>query len=158
MKPNFDRDPNAAAKYHILDSCGLLNATENNPEGKPTFYLTRDHLPADLLAVFRVLIMNETETTVYMQADHRELLDFVGYRNELAMLEILGAMLAQKYQSLTVNEPDTGNQLHPWQQSALYYREGNDETIALRHLRILIFFANLFMVKRSNCRCASCYE
>ncbi|KAG2182609.1 hypothetical protein INT44_005588 [Umbelopsis vinacea] len=121
LKPNFSQDPDADIKQQILQDCDLISQTDKDRE--LVFFVTKDNIPEDLLAVFRVLVMNSTETENYMSADRRELLDFVGYRNEFAMLNTLATLLNYKVQSLLGTEPDVPEP-KPWQQDALEYRAG----------------------------------
>ena len=121
LKPNFSQDPDADIKQQILQDCNLVSQTDKDRE--LVFFVTKDNIPEDLLAVFRVLVMNSTETENYMSADRRELLDFVGYRNEFAMLNTLATLLNYKVQSLLRTEPDLPEP-KPWQLDALEYRAG----------------------------------
>lgn len=123
LKPNFTRDPNAAAKKQILEKCNLLNDEEENSDRELVFYVTRKGIPDDLLAVFRVLVMNEIETTHYLSVDQREYLDFIGYRNEYAMVETLHKLLTSKLLKLKNAELNL-NAVNEWQKSAMYYRTG----------------------------------
>ncbi|CAO3664498.1 unnamed protein product [Umbelopsis ramanniana] len=121
LKPNFSQDPDADIKQQILQDCNLVSQTDKDRE--LVFFVTKDNIPEDLLAVFRVLVMNSTETENYMSADRRELLDFVGYRNEFAMLNTLATLLNYKVQSLLGTEPELPEPKH-WQLDALEYRAG----------------------------------
>ncbi|KAH8552248.1 hypothetical protein BGW37DRAFT_491184 [Umbelopsis sp. PMI_123] len=121
LKPNFSQDPDADVKQQILQDCNLISQTDKDRE--LVFYVSKDNVPEDLFAVFRVLVMNNTETENYMSAHRRELLDFVSYRNEFAMLNTLATLLDYKVRSLLATEPNITSP-NPWQQDALEYRAG----------------------------------
>lgn len=124
LKPNFSRDPNAAAKEQILKNCRLVSGNGQGEDRELVFYVTKTNIPDDLFAVFRVLVMNATETKQYLEAaKEREDLEFVGYRNEYAMLEILQGLLNSKLFSIANPGLDIENATL-WQQQALYYRKG----------------------------------
>lgn len=72
----------------------------------------------------RVLVMNPLETQYYANCSDAQLLDFVGYRNEISMISMTTAMLKSKLHALKSVQLPTDN-LPYWQKFALMYRAGN---------------------------------
>ncbi|RUP44732.1 hypothetical protein BC936DRAFT_149074 [Jimgerdemannia flammicorona] len=121
LKVNFSRDPQAATKQLILDRIGMTDLKH---------FIQREHVPAALLAQLRVLVMNRTETTRYAGVAGPDF-EFVGYRNELAMLGMLERLLGAKLDVLrrvgeTLAEEEEWKE---WQRFAVWYREGQDAVL-----------------------------
>lgn len=86
-------------------------------------------MPPALLAQLRVLVMKQTETERYAEETVSEgEFEFVGYRNELAMLLMLEGMLKGKLEVLRrfgEELPEEEEGWTEWQRFAIWYREGN---------------------------------
>lgn len=71
----------------------------------------------------RVLVMNSMETEHFAFCTDTNLLDFVGYRNEITMISMTLSLLKSKLYAL--KSVKLGNELIPyWQKFALMYRAG----------------------------------
>lgn len=71
----------------------------------------------------RVLVMNSMETKYYSICADEQLLDFVGYRNELAMLSMTLALLNNRLHAIKPLDVDVNNITY-WQRFCLMYRKG----------------------------------
>jgi hypothetical protein len=104
VKLNFDQDPERDEKLEILKISELLDFIH---------YITKDHIPDKLLSQCRIIELNYLEL-IYFQQYHQdsyqesgggnELFNFVGYRNEISMLEIVIMLLNSKLNAIIVNE------------------------------------------------------
>lgn len=120
LKPNFSRDPNYEIKLNILKECKVLSGNTD----QLVFYIHRDNIPAEFFKLMRVLVMNGIETQHYSVCADAELLDFVGYRNELSMLSMTLAILKSRSQALKTHRFVVDDSLTYTQKCALMYRSG----------------------------------
>lgn len=71
----------------------------------------------------RVLCMNSTEVAMYAQCSDIRLLDFVGFRNELAMLDTFTKLFHFRLAKLQAN-PVNREKATQAQKYAIMYRDG----------------------------------
>ncbi|GES79519.1 SET domain-containing protein [Rhizophagus clarus] len=102
IKLNFDQDPERDEKFEILKISELVDFTH---------YITKDCVPNKLLSQCRIIELNYLEIIYfrkYYQDSYQEkgsdLFNFVGYRNEICVLEILIMLLNRKLNAIIVNE------------------------------------------------------
>lgn len=108
IKLNFDQDPDKDEKYEILEITDSLDFTH---------FIKKDSIPDKLLSQCRIIELNYLET-IYFQQNFKnsyqergnDLFNFVGYRNEISMLEILLMLLNRKLNTIIVNEQNQVNQ------------------------------------------------
>lgn len=108
IKLNFDQDPDKDEKYEILEITDSLDFTH---------FIKKDSIPDKLLSQCRIIELNYLET-IYFQQNYKDsyqergndLFNFVGYRNEISMLEILLMLLNKKLNTIIVNEQKQFNQ------------------------------------------------
>ncbi|CAB4446466.1 unnamed protein product [Rhizophagus irregularis] len=108
IKLNFDQDPDKDEKYEILEITDSLDFTH---------FIKKDSIPDKLLSQCRIIELNYLET-IYFQQNYKnsyqergnDLFNFVGYRNEISMLEILLMLLNKKLNTIIVNEQKQVNQ------------------------------------------------
>lgn len=79
----------------------------------------------------RVLVMNDTEISYYANCMDATMLDFVGYRNELAMLNTTQSLLQFKLMNVQKLPVSRDQATKPWQQYALMYRDGKYNTTGM---------------------------
>ncbi|KAI8147792.1 hypothetical protein BJV82DRAFT_507046 [Fennellomyces sp. T-0311] len=72
--------------------------------------------------------MNELEITSYLNCTDGRFLDFVGFRNELAMLNTINALLQTRLMAIRNVILDCTN-LNPHQRYALMYRQGQEQVL-----------------------------
>lgn len=102
IKLNFDQDPDRDEKYEILEITESLDFTH---------YIKKDYISDKLLFQCRIIELNYLET-IYFQQNYKDsyqergndLFNFIGYRNEISMLEILLMLLNKKLNTIIVNE------------------------------------------------------
>ncbi|KAF9920495.1 hypothetical protein FBU30_009685 [Linnemannia zychae] len=122
LKTNFSRDPDQERKTEILKYIGITNDTVH--------FLRRDVIPDSLLWAMRVMAMNPTELSRYhamiqnldqngvdnetdearelrleiscltIKANLEKELQFIGLRNEFAMLDLMDMLLGTKLQGM----------------------------------------------------------
>ncbi|OAD72856.1 hypothetical protein PHYBLDRAFT_169118 [Phycomyces blakesleeanus NRRL 1555(-)] len=126
LKPNFSRDPNGQVKLEILKQCHIESG---NPDPL-TYYVHREHIPQMFLKLMRVLVMNQTEAKIYIQCKDSQQLEWVGYRNELAMVAMTCALLQSRLNAIRAVE--LNRETTRWvQRCALMYRDGQEQILAL---------------------------
>lgn len=74
----------------------------------------------------RVLVMNSVETEYYSICADTQLLEFVGYRNELSMLSMTLALLKSRLHALKTVSFEVDEKLTECQKFALMYRAGTN--------------------------------
>lgn len=72
--------------------------------------------------------MNPLEVAYYANCSDPTLYDFIGYRNELAMLNMIIALLQSRLLTIQRLSIDRTN-LKPWQRYVFMYRDGNSLTL-----------------------------
>lgn len=72
----------------------------------------------------RVLVMNRMETEYYSACTNTDLLDFVGYRNELSMLSMTLALLTHRLRAIKNITYTVDDEIKYWQKFSLMYRAG----------------------------------
>ncbi|KAG0168983.1 hypothetical protein DFQ28_005287 [Apophysomyces sp. BC1034] len=124
LKPNFSRDHYHNEKLSILQQCGV----ESGNHDPLIHYVHRGHIPEAFLKLMRVLVMNDNETLNYTKCTDGSLLDFVGYRNELAMLIMTNTLLGSRLHAIERVALDR-HQATWWQHYALMYRDGQIDVL-----------------------------
>ncbi|KAF7722202.1 hypothetical protein EC973_003556 [Apophysomyces ossiformis] len=124
LKPNFSRDPNYQEKMAILQQCQVASGNEDTL----IHYVHRSHIPDSFLKLMRVLVMTNTEMTSYATCTNKNLLDFIGYRNELAMLIMTNNLLTSRLHAIQKVALDRQNATW-WQKYALMYRDGQADVL-----------------------------
>lgn len=71
----------------------------------------------------RVLVMNSIETEYFAICADANLLDFVGYRNEITMISMTLSLLKSKFHALKSVQLENEH-IPYWQKFALMYRAG----------------------------------
>lgn len=104
----------------IIEQCKI---TSGNVDPL-TFYIHRHHIPNVFFQLMRVLVMNSMETEYYSICSDPQLLDFVGYRNELSMLSMTLALLKNRLHALELPLDVDMNNITYWQRFCLMYRSG----------------------------------
>ncbi|KAF9143390.1 hypothetical protein BGX30_000544 [Mortierella sp. GBA39] len=151
LKTNFSRDPDQERKTEILKYLGVTADTVH--------YLRRNMIPEQLLATMRVMAMNPVEATrcyatiqdydqegedgeddaareqrlentnLVIKTTLSSELQFVGLRNEFAMLDLMDMLLGTKLQGIV----EWDQKLNPPQNSAQefikFYRQGQKEVL-----------------------------
>ncbi|KAG9071428.1 hypothetical protein KI688_005640 [Linnemannia hyalina] len=151
LKTNFSRDPDQERKTEILKYLGVTADTVH--------YLRRSMIPEQLLATMRVMAMNPIEVTrcyatiqdydqegedgeddaareqrlestnLVIKTTLSSELQFVGLRNEFAMLDLMDILLGTKLQGIV----EWDQKLSPPQNSAQefikFYRQGQKEVL-----------------------------
>ncbi|KAG0277478.1 hypothetical protein BGZ95_005876 [Linnemannia exigua] len=151
LKTNFSRDPDQERKSEILKYLGI--------KGDTVHYLKRNVIPDLLLATMRVMAMNPTEVTRYHSmiedcdldgqeseddvareqrlkdtslvigaALSREL-QFVGLRNEYAMLDLMDMLLRTKLQGVVEWDQNLSTPENSVQEFVKIYRQGQKEIL-----------------------------
>ncbi|GAA5811478.1 hypothetical protein MFLAVUS_004915 [Mucor flavus] len=143
LKPNFSRDPNHEMKMKIIQQC---NITSGNLDPL-TFYIHRNHIPTVFFKLMRVLVMNSMETKYYSICADEQLLDFVGYRNELAMLSMTLALLNNRLHAIKPLDVDVNNITY-WQRFCLMYRKGQQDIFSMTLQKVEEMKRNL--IQRMN--------
>ncbi|KAG0344296.1 hypothetical protein BG004_004573 [Podila humilis] len=137
LKPNFSRDPDQDRKTAILKWAGVTDGTLH--------YLSSGHIPHQLLLTMRVMAMNPTETSQYhawMEDEEQELihghkspfilkeeLQFVTFRNEFAMLDLLDLLLTSKLLTIRKWDAELAEPSNGAQKYALFYRQGQKKIL-----------------------------
>lgn len=119
LKPNFSQDPNRETKLKILEQTQVTSGNDD----PLLHYVHRNHIPPTFFKLMRVLVMNNAEVNRFATCVDANMLDFVGYRNELAMLGMTHALLQTRLMKLQNFSLDR-NHVKPWQRYALMYRDG----------------------------------
>ncbi|CDH54294.1 hypothetical protein RO3G_06808 [Lichtheimia corymbifera JMRC:FSU:9682] len=125
IKPNFSQDPNGPIKLNLLSQANIVSGNDD-----PLLnYVHRQSAPDSLWKLMRVLVMNETEISYYANCTDASMLDFVGYRNELAMLNTTQSLLQFKLMNVKRLPVSRDQAAKPWQQYALMYRDGQEDVL-----------------------------
>ncbi|RIA84403.1 hypothetical protein C1645_742343 [Glomus cerebriforme] len=140
IKLNFDQDPDREEKLEILKNLELSELTH---------YIKKDYIPNKLLSQCRILVLNYFETMYFRQYyqekekdltyqegeisgnKRTDLFKFVGYRNEISMLEIFAMLLNRKLNAVIVNEEETKN-INQDTEMSIYvkiFRDGQKEIL-----------------------------
>lgn len=72
----------------------------------------------------RVLVMNRMETEYYSTCTDANLLNFVGYRNELSMLSMTLALITHRLRAIRNTTFTVNDDTKHWQKFSLMYRAG----------------------------------
>ncbi|KAG0375429.1 hypothetical protein BGX24_009138 [Mortierella sp. AD032] len=151
LKTNFSRDPDQERKSEILKYLGIT--------GDSVQYLKRSAIPDLLLATMRVMAMNPTEVTRYhamiedcdqdgqegeddvareqrlrdtnlaIGATLSSELQFVGLRNEFAMLDLMDMLLRTKLQGVVEWDQRLSSPENYVQEFVKIYRQGQKEIL-----------------------------
>ncbi|KAF9974249.1 hypothetical protein BGZ73_002394 [Actinomortierella ambigua] len=122
LKANFSRDPDRDRKRAILERAGL--------SVESVHYLRHEGIPASLLMAMRVMAMNPYEAEYYYGyfpmkgRSMKDMLEFVGFRNEFAMLDLLDLLFGSKVQALHDSDRFLSEPKNDIQRFALIYRNG----------------------------------
>jgi hypothetical protein len=119
LKPNITRDPKANEKLNILQRCNISSGNADHL----THYVHRQHIPTAYFKMMRVFVMNGAELAHYADCSNPGALDFVGFRNELAMLSVTTALLQSRVFAMKGDQLNRNNPTW-WQKYALIYRDG----------------------------------
>ena len=136
----------SSSQTHSDDSLGLDNSSDGSSDGSSSpahipsknyllsisgltntrHFLFSDYIPSALLAQLRILVMTDTELELYMNAAGKHWCEFVGYRNELAMLEAFRELVWKKISGLRrgVKQGKLKNVRREVLHSVEFYREG----------------------------------
>ncbi|KAI7851658.1 hypothetical protein BDC45DRAFT_445119 [Circinella umbellata] len=79
--------------------------------------------------------MNELELSCYLKCTDSSLLDFVGYRNEITMLNTINALLQARLMAIRKFSVDTTH-ITSWQKYAILYRQGQEKLLTMVVARI----------------------
>ena len=113
-------DPNAQAKLHIIQQANVVSSCKEDPLLN---YVHRDNIPPSFFKLMRVMVMSELEISSYLNCTDGRFLDFVGFRNELAMFNTVNALLQTRLMALRKVVLDIMNP-NLYQKYALMYRQG----------------------------------
>ncbi|CEP16037.1 hypothetical protein [Parasitella parasitica] len=124
VKPNFSQDPNQETKLNILKQCQV---SSDNADPL-VFYFHRNNMPRAFFKLMRVLVMNSLETEHYAMCTDGNLLDFVGYRNEITMISMTLSLFKSKLYALKSVQLEKEH-IPYWQTFALMYRAGQEDIL-----------------------------
>ncbi|KAF9166640.1 hypothetical protein DFQ26_007337 [Actinomortierella ambigua] len=135
LKANFSRDPDRDRKRVILERAGISMESVH--------YLGHESIPASLLMTMRVMAMNPYEVEYFYgyspmnERSMKDILEFVGFRNEFAMLDLLDLLLGSKIQALQDSDQFLKEPENAAQRFALVYRNGQRRILnkGTQHLR-----------------------
>ncbi|KAG0225573.1 hypothetical protein BGW41_004618 [Actinomortierella wolfii] len=148
LKANFSRDPNQDPKRAILERAGISLESLH--------YLTNDGIPASLLMAMRVMAMNPYEVEHFYgyspmeERSMKDILEFVGFRNEFAMLDLLDMLLNSKMQVLRETDSFLMEPENDIQRYALIYREGQKRILNKSTQQLRDMFAALLADARDR--------
>ncbi|KAI9488531.1 hypothetical protein BDB00DRAFT_847661 [Zychaea mexicana] len=125
LKPNISMDPNAQAKMDIIRQANVASFSEDDPLLN---YIHQNSIPASFYKLMRIMVMNELELSCYQNCTDAAQLDFVGYRNEIAMLNTINALLQTRLRAIRNFTIDCKN-ITQWQRYALMYRKGQEAVL-----------------------------
>ncbi|KAI9319676.1 hypothetical protein BX666DRAFT_1915131 [Dichotomocladium elegans] len=143
LKPNFSQDPNGQLKLQILSQAGVASGNESDPL---LYYVHRNNVPASFWKLMRVLVMNPIETQYYAECTNASEFDFIGYRNELAMLSTVQKLLQSRLMNVNNCPADRNAAATAWQRYALMYRDGQQDV--LNHVLGIVEQVKLDVMKR----------
>ena len=113
-------DPNAQAKLHIIEQANVVSSSKEEPLLN---YIHQNNIPSSFYKLMRIMVMNELELSCYLDCTDSSLLDFVGYRNEISMLNTINALLQARLMAIRNFSADTKH-ITSWQKYAIMYRQG----------------------------------
>ncbi|KAG9294123.1 hypothetical protein G9A89_021482 [Geosiphon pyriformis] len=143
VKVNFSHDPQREIKLRILEQTNLLDLVH---------FIKPNFIPTKLLSQLRILVMTSVEAARYknIAVDHE--FEFIGYRNEIAMLESLKLLLSKKLVGL--NDKLLGDAIDGMPEPIKIYRKGQKEILKCALDTIEIFrnsiLARAFVDFQSN--------
>ncbi|KAI9263181.1 hypothetical protein BDA99DRAFT_509528 [Phascolomyces articulosus] len=120
-------DPNAQVKLQIVQQANVVSSSENEPLLN---YIHRSNIPPSFYKLMRIMVMNELELSNYLNCTDASLLDFVGYRNEITMLNTVNALLQARLIAIRNFSLNCSN-LTPWQKYAMMYRQGQENLLTI---------------------------
>ncbi|KAL1932934.1 hypothetical protein VTP01DRAFT_8612 [Rhizomucor pusillus] len=124
LKPNFSQDPNQAIKKQIISQAGITSEHDD----PLLHYIHRNNIPSSFYRLMRVLMMNPLEVKYYANCSDSTLYEFIGYRNELAMLNMTIALLQNRLLAIQKLSVDRTH-LKPWQRFIFMYRDGQIDVL-----------------------------
>lgn len=89
-----------------------------------TYYIHENHIPNIFFKVMRIFVMNPSDIYYYCNCENSDQLEFISFRNEVAMLCIFKQLLQSRLINLKQPELDRENITSVSQKFALIYRNG----------------------------------
>ncbi|CAO3643652.1 unnamed protein product [Cunninghamella blakesleeana] len=143
LKANITRDPQYAEKMEIIKRLKL----ESGNIDSLTYYIHKNNIPDIFFKVMRIFVMNSSDIYYYRDCQNSDQLEFISFRNELAMVSIFKQLLQSRLVNLKQTELDRENITTISQQFALIYRDGI-KILLITTIYISWFY--FFLFERTN--------